>query len=63
MSTNPPTDPVYKTGMRVPVDGVYEDQHGTRSFHAAHRTFPPCIDHKGEAAFRRLISVTGYEAA
>jgi hypothetical protein len=47
--------PLFKTGMRVPVGGVYEDQFGTISFHDAHRTFPPCIGRKGEAALRRLI--------
>ena len=55
-------EPGWKTGMRVPVDGVYEDQYGTRTFHAAHRTFPPCVDRKGEAAYRGLVSVVN-EAA
>lgn len=48
---------VYKTGMRVPVDGIYEDQFGVQTSHSAHRTFPPCVYHKGEAAQRRLVSV------
>lgn len=47
--------PRYKTGMRVPVGGMYEDQYGTTSYHDAHRTFPPCIGRKGEAALRRLV--------
>lgn len=55
--STPKSEAVWKTGMRVPVDGVYEDQFGTRTFHAAHRTFPPCVDHKGEAAYRHLVSV------
>ena len=46
---------VFKTGMRVPANGVYEDQYGTSSYHTVHRTFPPCIGRKGEAAFRRLV--------
>lgn len=43
---------VYKTGMRVPVDGHYRDQYGFVSYHEAHRTFPPCIGRKGECANR-----------
>ena len=46
---------VFKTGMRVPVTGYYRDQHGVTSHHEAHRTFPPCIDRKGECAHRTLI--------
>ena len=45
----------WKTGQRVPVDGVYEDQHGVQSTHERGRTFPPCIDREGECAFRRLV--------
>jgi hypothetical protein len=48
---------VYKTGMRVPVNGIYEDQFGMQTSHSVHRTFPPCVYHKGEAALRRLVSV------
>lgn len=47
---------VFKTGMRVPVDGWYVDQHGMQTRHEAHRTFPPCIGRKGECAFRRLVN-------
>jgi hypothetical protein len=49
--------PVCKTGMRVPVSGWWEDQHGERSYHEAHRTFPPCIGRKGECAHRRLVKL------
>jgi hypothetical protein len=57
MSALPNSDdsPVYKTGNRVPEDGTYVDQHGVTSYHEAHRTFPPCIDRKGECAFRRRV--------
>lgn len=47
---------VWKTGQRVPFDGHYMDQHKVISFHAAHRTFPPCIGKKGECAYRTLIT-------
>jgi hypothetical protein len=47
-----PLNPVYKTGMRVPVSGFYRDQHGVVTYHEAHHTFPPCIGRKGECAFR-----------
>lgn len=46
---------VFKTGNRVPVDGVYVDQHGVHTTHQAHRTFPPCIGRQGECAFRQLV--------
>jgi hypothetical protein len=46
----------WKTGMRVPVDGFYQDQYAYVSYHEAHHTFPPCIDRKGECAIRKLIS-------
>ncbi|UTN92952.1 hypothetical protein SEA_FINKLE_33 [Gordonia phage Finkle] len=46
----------WKTGQRVPFAGHYEDQYGIVSYHEAHATFPPCIDRKGEAAFRRPVS-------
>lgn len=42
----------FKTGQRVPRTGHYTDQHGATTFHTAHSTFPPCIDRKGECAFR-----------
>ena len=46
----------YKTGQRVPVTGIWVDQYGEKSFHEAHRTFPPCIGRKGECAFRILVA-------
>ena len=45
----------WKTGQRVPITGNYRDQYGVVSFHEVHRTFPPCIGRKGEAAFRTLV--------
>lgn len=45
----------WKTGQRVPVAGTWIDQFGATSYHAASSTFPPCIDRKGECAFRELI--------
>lgn len=44
----------WKTGMRVPITGIYRDQYGTTSFHEKHHTFPPCIGRKGECAIRSL---------
>jgi hypothetical protein len=44
----------WKTGQRVPVTGVYRDQHRVTSFHEAGATFPPCIGRKGECAYRHL---------
>ena len=38
---------VFKTGNRVPVDGVYVDRFGVHTPHLAHRTFPPCIGRSG----------------
>jgi hypothetical protein len=49
---------VWKTGNRVPVDGIYVDQFGTQTNHSAHRTFPPCVGNTGNAAYRRLVRVT-----
>lgn len=52
-----PEDPragTYKTGQRVPITGWYVDQYGRTTFHEKYRTFPPCLDRKGECAFRRL---------
>ncbi len=45
----------YKTGMRVPVTGVYVDQYGVTTHHEQHKTFPPCVDRKGECAHRQLV--------
>ncbi|MEV2257997.1 hypothetical protein HFP69_17890 [Streptomyces sp. ARC12] len=44
----------WKTGQRVPTTGSYEDQHGVTTFHEKGATFPPCIDRKGECAYRTL---------
>ncbi|RIX30551.1 hypothetical protein D1781_03795 [Amnibacterium setariae] len=44
----------WKTGQRVPFDGAWVDQYGTVSTHLRGDTFPPCIDRKGECAFRLL---------
>ena len=46
--------PRWKTGQRVPMSGWYVDQYGYTTYHAAHRTFPPCIGRKGQCAFRTL---------
>ncbi|MBP1326396.1 hypothetical protein JOF28_001628 [Leucobacter exalbidus] len=45
----------WKTGQRVPVSGQWVDQYGVVTHHTAHGTFPPCIDRKGETAYRELI--------
>lgn len=60
MSTHTPAGPgdTWKTGQRVPVTGVYVDQYGVSSHHVAHATFPPCIDRKGEPAYRLLKTAT-----
>lgn len=45
----------WKTGQRVPWTGNWSDQYGdVYRFEAGH-TFPPCIDRKGECAFRSLV--------
>ncbi|MFD3838917.1 hypothetical protein ACFWWC_22070 [Streptomyces sp. NPDC058642] len=44
----------WKTGQRVPVTGYYVDQYGVESRHEVGRNFPPCIDRKGECAYRTL---------
>lgn len=43
----------WKTGQRVPSTGRYVDQYGVVTWHDAGATFPPCIDRKGTAAYRR----------
>ncbi len=48
----------WKSGQRVPVTGRYVDQHGTASDHEQYDTFPPCVNRRGEVAFRRLVKVT-----
>lgn len=44
----------YKTGQRVPETGTWVDQHGVPTHHERGATFPPCIDRKGECAYRVL---------
>lgn len=51
---NPEIIGPFKTGQRVPVSGVYVDQHGCVSHHDAHRTFPPCVNTPTEVAYRTL---------
>lgn len=46
----------WKTGQRVPESGYYVDQHRMVSWHGAGATFPPCIDRKGECAFRSKVA-------
>lgn len=48
-------DGQWKTGQRVPVAGDWVDQYGLVTSHDAYATFPPCIDRKGECAYRHLI--------
>jgi len=57
MMAHPPLGPdgLFKTGQRVPVSGMWMDQYGVVTHHAEHATFPPCIDRKGECAFRELV--------
>jgi hypothetical protein len=45
----------WKTGQRVPWDGQWVDQYGIVTYFKAGHTFPPCIDRKGECAFRLLV--------
>lgn len=45
----------FKTGQRVPISGWWMDQYKVVTFHSEHHTFPPCIDRKGECAYRDLI--------
>ena len=55
MHTPKGPDGAWKTGQRVPVAGIWIDQYGATSYHSVSSTFPPCIDRKGECAFRELI--------
>lgn len=48
-------DGAWKTGQRVPFDGKWADQYGLVTFHERGATFPPCIDRKGECAYRYLV--------
>ncbi len=46
----------FKTGQRVPVSGMWRDQYGDVISIEQGNTFPPCIDRKGECAYRSLIA-------
>lgn len=48
-------DGTWKTGQRVPATGLWSDQFGAISRHDEGATFAPCIDRKGECAYRFLI--------
>lgn len=45
----------WKTGQRVPVSGEWADQYGLVTHHEMGGTFPPCLDRKGECAYRILV--------
>ena len=51
----------WKTGQRVPADGVYVDQDGVTSMHYEHDSFPPTFKTAwragGECAYRVLVTV------
>ncbi|MDE2100160.1 MAG: hypothetical protein KGL39_23090 [Patescibacteria group bacterium] len=53
----------WKTGQRVPDTGLWADQYGVVAHFTADHTFPPCIDRKGECAFRTLVNVTAAATA
>ena len=46
---------IFKTGQRVPASGEWADQYGLVTTHEVGATFPPCLDRKGECAFRHLV--------
>jgi hypothetical protein len=48
-------DGLWKTGQRVPFAGFWTDQYGEVTHHEVGATFPPCIDRKGECAYRYLV--------
>ena len=58
MTTHLPLGPdgSWKTGQRVPIEGYWADQYGDVTRFTVGHTFPPCIDRKGECAFRRLVA-------
>lgn len=64
MFHHPPLGPneTWKTGQRVPVSGLWRDQYGVVTHHDAFSTFPPCIDRKGECAFRELVQDSKFAA-
>jgi len=45
-------DGSWKSGQRVPFDGMWADQYGQVTVHERGTTFPPCIYRKGECAYR-----------
>ncbi|MEE9964486.1 MAG: hypothetical protein K4304_05255 [Propionicimonas sp.] len=45
----------WKTGQRVPETGWWRDQYGDVIQIDRGSTFPPCIDRKGECAYRTMI--------
>jgi hypothetical protein len=50
-------DGQWKTGQRVPETGNYADQYGVVTHHQAGATFAPCLDRKGECAFRIKVEL------
>ena len=42
----------WKTGQRVPYTGYWRDQYGVVTHHEVHGTFTPCLNRKGECAYR-----------
>lgn len=55
-------DGAWKTGQRVPFTGAYVDQYGVVTNHEVGATFAPCIDRKGECAYRHLIEAAAATA-
>lgn len=48
-------DGTWKTGQNVPVSGLWVDQYDVVTHNYQGDTFPPCIDRKGECAYRELV--------
>lgn len=55
-------DDSWKTGQRVPYTGHWIDQYGSVSHFTVGSTFPPCIDRKGECAYRYQVTVAAATA-
>ena len=57
MSSHTPLGPdgSWKTGQRVPQEGLWSDQYGDVTRFERGHTFPPCIDRKGTCAFRNFV--------
>lgn len=53
----------WKTGQRVPMSGTWADQYGAVYHFTTGTTFPPCIDRKGECAYRVLVARDAVPAA